>query len=186
MGNLGRALEESLIALGRDPTLGDAFWVRSMVKLRMGAVKDALVDLGKALKLNPSRTEAYAVQGDCYEQLRQLPDAIRAYRTALEREPTHALWWYKLGRLQFDAGGRGDADASLQRAIELANGVDPVPYWLPEAYSLTGENAESRGDRAGAIRLYKKYLTVAPTVAVDRSTIERKLKSWNVQLEEEY
>jgi cellulose synthase operon protein C len=186
MGNLGRALEESLIALDRDATLGDPYWVRAIVKLRMGAVKDALVDLGKALKLNPLRTEAYAVQGDCYEQLRKLPEAIAAYRTALEREPARALWWYKLGRLQSDAAARGDADASLRRAIGLADGVDPIPYWLPEAYSLTGENAENRGDRTTAIRLYKKYLSVAPVGAVDRSTIERKLRGWNVQLEEQY
>ncbi|MFI5309308.1 MAG: tetratricopeptide repeat protein, partial [Polyangiales bacterium] len=185
MGNLGRTLEEIQAALGFDPNLGDAYWVRAVVRLRMGAVKDALSDLSKALKLNPARFDAYAVQGDCYEQLRQMPEAMRAYHIALDKEPTRGEWWYKLALLQADIGERSDSEASGKRALELGDKVDQMPYWLPDAYRLAGENAEARSDRTSAIRMYKRYIETANTAAIDRSEIEKKLKGWGVQLEEE-
>jgi tetratricopeptide (TPR) repeat protein len=185
MGNLGRTLEEIQAAMNYDPNLGDAYWVRAVVRLRMGAVKDALNDLNKALKLNPGRTEAYAVRGDCYEQLRQLPEAIAAYRTALGRDPARGEWWYRLAMLGADSGNRGEADASVKRAIEIGDKTDPMPYWLPDAYRLAGENAEARSDRTGSIRLYKRYVEIAATAAIDRREIEKKLKGWGVELEQE-
>jgi tetratricopeptide (TPR) repeat protein len=185
MGNLGRTLEEVATAINFDPNLGDAYWVRAMVRLRMGAVKDALSDLTKTLKLNPARIEAYAVQGDCYEQLRQLPEAIRAYRTALERDPSRGEWWYRQASIEADAGLRGDADGHVKRAIEIGDKLDSMPYWLPDAYRMAGENAEARGDRTAAIRLFKRYVQIAAPNAIDRTEIERKLKGWGVELKEE-
>jgi tetratricopeptide (TPR) repeat protein len=185
MGNLGRTLEEIAAAMNYDPSLGDSFWVRATVRLRMGAVKDALSDLNKALKLNPARTEAYAVQGDCYEQLRQLPDAIHAYRTALDKVPTRGEWWYRLAILQADSGNRAESDGDVRHALEIGDKTDPIPYWLPDAYRLSGENAEARGDRTAAIRSYKRYVEIASTAAIDHTAIHKKLKAWGVQLEEE-
>jgi superkiller protein 3 len=185
MGNLGRTVDEVATAINFDPNLGDAFWVRAMVRLRMGAVKDALADLTKALKLNPARVDAYAVQGDCYEQLRQLPDAIRSYRIALDRDSSRAEWWYRQATLEAQAGLRGDSDGHVKRAIDLGDKLETMPVWLPEAYGMAGENAEARGDRTTAIRLFKRYMQIAQPNAIDRSEIERKLKGWGVQLEEE-
>jgi tetratricopeptide (TPR) repeat protein len=184
-GNLGRTLEEVSAAISFDSGLGDAYWVRAMVKLRMGAVKDALVDLAKALKLNPARTEAYAVMGDCYEQLRRMDEAIKAYRTALQRDPKRGEWWYRVAMLHADMGERAEADPAVKKAIEIGDAADPVPYWLPDAYRVAGENAEGRGDKGSAIRLYKRYLDVAPGTAIDRSQIEKRLKDWGVQLSED-
>jgi predicted Zn finger-like uncharacterized protein len=185
MGNLGRTLDEVQAALSSDPNQGDAYWVRATVRLRMGAVKDALSDLNKALRLNPARTDAYAVQGDCYEQLRDLPDAITAYRTALTRDPARGEWWYRSAMLHADSGNRAEADTSVKRAIEIGDKTDPFPYWLPDSYRLAGENAEMRGDHTGAIRLFKRYVEIAPPTAIDRGVIEKKLKGWGVELEDE-
>lgn len=185
MGNLGRTLEEVAIAINFDPNLGDAYWVRAMVKLRMGAVKDALADLTKTFKLNPSRIEAYAVQGDCYEQLRLLPEAIRAYHTALEHDPSRGEWWYRQATLEADSGQRGEADGHVKRAIELGDKLETMPYWLPDAFRMAGEYAEARGDRTAAIRLFKRYVQIAAPNAIDRTEIEKKLKGWGVALEEE-
>jgi predicted Zn finger-like uncharacterized protein len=185
MGNLGRTLEEIQSALAHDPSLGDAYWVRAVVRLRMGAVKDALSDLNKALKLNPARNDAYAVQGDCYEQLRQMPEALHAYRTALEKEPARGEWWYRLAILQADSGDHAGSETSAKRALEIGDKVDPMPYWLPDTHRLSGENAEARGDRTAAIRQYKRYIEIANAAAIDHTEIERKLKGWGVQLQED-
>ncbi len=185
MGNLGRTLEEVAAALKFDPNTGDAYWVRAVVRLRMGAVKDALNDLNKALKLNPARTDAYAVEGDCYDQLRQKADAIRAYRTALDKDATRGEWWYRLAMLEADSGDRGASGASVKHALELGAAKDPMPYWLPDANRLAGENAEARGDRTAAIRLYKRYIEIAAVAAIDRAEIQKKLKGWGVELDED-
>ena len=185
MGNVGRALEEAQLAIGLDASLGDAYWVRAVVRLRMGAVRDSIKDLDKALKLNPARAEALAVMGDCHEQLRELPEAIRAYRSALEKAPDRGEWWYRLSTLHADAGERSESDAATKRAIELGEKIDPIPYWLPDAYRLSGESAETRHDRVTAIRQFKRYLEIAQPSAIDRTEIEKKLKSWNVELNAE-
>jgi tetratricopeptide (TPR) repeat protein len=151
----------------------------------MGAVKDSLRDLNKAIKLNPSRTDAYAVMAECYDQLRQLPKAISSYRTALAREPERGEWWFRLASILADSGQRAEAGAAVKRAIAAGDGLEPVPYWLPGAYRLAGENAEHSGQRQVAIRLYKSYLELAPESAIDLETIEKKLEGWGVRLEED-
>jgi tetratricopeptide (TPR) repeat protein len=182
MGNLGRALEEAQAAIGIDSGIGDAYWVRAVVRLRMGAVKDALKDLEKALKLNPSRADALAVMGDCYEQLRELGEAIRSYKQALEHSPQRGEWWYRLSVLHADAGDRGASDAAVRQALVLGEKVDPIPYWLPDAYRIAGESSEARGNRNDAIRFFKRYLEIAQPAAIDRVEIEKLLKKWGVQL----
>jgi tetratricopeptide (TPR) repeat protein len=185
MGNFGRSMEEVEQTLKHDPSVGDAYWVRAMIRLRTGAVRDALKDLDRAIRLNPARIEAHAVRGDCYEQLRQLPEAIRAYKTALEGDPTRGQWWYRTAVLTSDSGARSEAEAPLRRAIELGDKQDPMPYWLPDAHRLAGDIADLGNNRQGAIRAYKRYLEIAQTTAIDYDTVKKKLNKWGVQLEEE-
>ena len=87
--------------------------------------------------------------------------------------------------LQGDSGNRTESGESANKAIELGDTVDPMPYWLPDAYRMSGEVAEAKGDRTSAIRMYKRYVAIAAATAIDRSTIERKLASWGVRLEVE-
>jgi len=161
-------------------------WFLKSLPSRIGAVLDlALKDLEKALRLNPARTEAYAVRGDCYEQLRQLPDAIAAYRQALQIDETRGQWWYRLAGLLADSGDHGQAESALRRATEAGEKAEPLPHWLPDAYRLAGENAERRNDRQAAIRAYKRYSEISQTNAIDYAPIMKKLRSWGVELGEE-
>jgi tetratricopeptide (TPR) repeat protein len=182
LGNFARTMEEADIAIKRDPSLGDAFWVRAMVRLRVGQVKDSLKDLDKALTLNPARIDAYAVRGDCYEQLRQLPEAIAAYRTALQHDETRGQWWYRLAGLLSDTGDHGQADGALRRALEAGEKSEVLPHWLPDAYRLSGENAERTNNRQLAIRHYKRYIEISQTNAIDYAPVMKKLKAWGVEL----
>jgi tetratricopeptide (TPR) repeat protein len=185
MSNLGRTLEEAEGALERDGSLGDAYWIRGVVRMRSGAVKDALKDAKRALELNPSRYDAYALMAECYDELRQLPDAVNAYHMALEKDPQRGEWEYKLGRLSLDMGARGEAEIALNKAIALGDKMDPMPYWLPDAYRLTGELARSQNNRKLAVTLFKRYLKIAPDGALDRDDVRKLLKSWDVDLNED-
>lgn len=49
----------------------------------------------------------------CYDQLRQLSQAIAAYRRALAVRDSNGEWWYRSGRLELDSGNRAEATRSL-------------------------------------------------------------------------
>ncbi|HEX7479532.1 MAG TPA: tetratricopeptide repeat protein [Polyangiales bacterium] len=185
MANLGRTLEEVEIALTRDNALADAYWVRGEVRLRMGAVKDALKDLQRALTLKPSRIEALGLTAQCYDELRQLPAAVRAYHAALDKDPENGEWWYKLGRLHLDLGEYGPATAALKKAMEIGDKKESQPYYLPDAYRLSGEAARISNSKKTAIALYKRYLEIAPDGALDRDEVRKILKDWDVDLSAE-
>ncbi|MBW2462088.1 MAG: tetratricopeptide repeat protein [Deltaproteobacteria bacterium] len=170
MGNLGRALDEVNAAIELDPSLGDAFWIRGRVRLRGGAVRDALADLRHALELKPSRYEAYASMAESYDGLRRIPEAIEAYKRALERDNSKGQWWYRLGRLQLDAGRRGEAVPSLERATLIGGALADPPVWLSDAHRLLGDILRT-SNRTEAIAHYRHYLEVAPDNAIDRNHV---------------
>ena len=182
MANLGRTLEEADAALNRDGSLGDAYWVRGIVRARSGAVRDALKDARRALELNPSRFDAYALMAECFDELRQLKEAARAYHTALDKDPKRGEWWYKLGRLSLDRGARGEANDALDKAMALGDKMDPRPWWLPDAYRLAGDMARGSGNRQAAVTLFLRYLEIAPDGALDRDDVRKLLRSWDVDM----
>jgi tetratricopeptide (TPR) repeat protein len=184
MNNLGRTVDEAEATLDRDPKSGDAFWVRGVVRLRSGAVKDALKDGARALELNPKRIEAQALMAECYDELRQLPQAVAAYQLALAADGTRGEWWYKLGRVYIDQGTRGQGAEALEKAIKLGDPIDPPPYWLADSYRLLGDLARASNNRKAAVTAYKRYLQLSPPGALDRADVTKVLRGWNVELEE--
>jgi tetratricopeptide (TPR) repeat protein len=152
--------------------------------MRSGAVKDALKDAARALELNPKRIEAHALMAECYDELRQLPQAIAAYQTALAADDKRGEWWYKLGRVYVDHGSRGAANDALGRAIKLGAQNDPPPYWLADAYRLSGDLERASNNRKAAVAAYKRYLQLSPPGAIDRADVTKLLQSWNVELDD--
>jgi tetratricopeptide (TPR) repeat protein len=184
MNNLGRTLDEAEATLDRDPKSGDAFWVRGAVRLRSGAVKDALKDAARALELNPKRVEAQALMAECYDELRQLPQAIATYQLALAADPSRGEWWYKLARVYLDQGTRAAGSEALEKAIKAGESVDPPPYWLGDSYRLVGDLARSANNRKAAVTAYKRFLQVSAPGALDRADVTKLLRDWNVELDE--
>lgn len=182
MGNLGRTLEEVQAAIDADPSLGDAFWLRGVVRLRTGAVQDALLDVEHALELKPSRTEALAVMGDCYDQLRLLDRAISSYEKALRVESKRGHWWYRLGRLQLDAGHQAEGARALENATRIGDDESRTPAWLADSHRLRGEALEGLGNQRAAIPHYRRFLELAPDGAIDRRDVTKKMEKWGVEL----
>ena len=172
---LGAASDEIAAALAIDPQLPEAFHVRGLLGNRTGAVRDAKVDFERALALRPTLHEARAGLGDALDQLGDRPGAIRAYEAAVAADGTQAEWWYRLGRVRFDAGRSGEAAAALGRAIELGSATERRPSWLPDAHRIRGEAHRLGGNRAGAIADYRRYLEIAPASALDREDVQDRL-----------
>jgi Tfp pilus assembly protein PilF len=150
--------------------------------MRSGAVRDALKDAKRALDLNPLRIDAYALMAECYDELRQLADATQSYRIALSKDPQRGDWWYKLGRLSMDRGARAEANEALEHARRLGDKIDPMPYWVPDAYRLSGELARTMGDRKQAVAHFRRFLAIASDGALDRDDVRKLLMSWEVEL----
>jgi tetratricopeptide (TPR) repeat protein len=182
MGNLGRTVDEAEAALSRDASMGDAYWVRGIVRMRSGAVRDALKDAKRALDLNPMRIDAYALMAECYDELRQLGEATQSYRIALSKDPQRGEWWYKFGRLSMDRGARADANEALEHARRIGDKMDPLPYWLSDVYRLSGELARASGDRKQAVVFFRRFLAIAPDGSLDRDDVRKLLMSWEVEL----
>ena len=174
-GNLGQALMRIENAIERDQTLGDAYWLRGTIRLRTGAVRDALADFQRTRQLRPSRIEALAGMGDCYDQMRQVPEAVRAYEEAVAATPTRGDWWYRLGRLQLDASRTADSIRSLSRAAVLGDADQHRPGWLADAHRVLADAMKLTGERAGAIEHYRRYLEIAPANAIDRDAVQESL-----------
>ena len=176
-GNFGKALEEVEAALARDPSLGDAYWIRGEVRLRSGAVRDALVDLQKALQLRPTRYEAEADIGDVLDQLRDHPGAIAAFRRAVAGNPNRGDWWYRIGVLEFDSGNRQAAMEAFGRAVQIGDLITPPPGWLADSHRIFGDALRLGGDKAGAISHYERYLEIAPGTSIDRGEVTQQLNA---------
>ena len=172
---LGAASDEIAAALAVDPQLPEAFLVRGLLGNRTGAVRDAKVDFERALALRPTLHEARAGLGDALDQLGDRPGAIRAYEAAVAADGTQPEWWYRLGRVRFDAGRAGEAVAALGRAIELGGATERRPIWLAESHRIRGEAHRLAGNRAGAIADYRQYLELAPASALDRQDVQDRL-----------
>lgn len=172
---IGRALSRVREAIARDPSLGDAYWVRGAVNLRTGAVRDALGDLQRAIQLEPTRVEAIALMAECYDQLRQLSQAIAAYQRALAVRDSNGEWWYRLGRLELDSGHRAEATRALARSTLLGDAMTPPPGWLADAHRLQADALRLGGERGSAIEHYQRYLSIAPPNALDRGDVRQTL-----------
>ncbi len=183
-GNLGRALERVEDTLERDATMGDAYWIRGTVELRTGAARDALADFQRTRELRPTRIEAVAGMGDCYDQLRQVPQAITAYTEAVAASPNRGEWWFRLGRLQLDGSRTGDAIRSLSRSTELGEAEAHRPAWLPDAHRILGDAMKLANERTGAIEHYRRYLELAPASAIDRDSVRDSLADLGVETED--
>lgn len=174
-GDLGTALDSINEAITRDASLGDAFWLRARIRIRVGAVQDAIVDLNHAIELKPMRFEAYADMAEAYEQRGERTQAMGAYERALAKDSQNAGWWYQLGRVGLDAGRADASIIALEHAVTLGDAMTTKPDWLADAHRIRGEGLRLLGQRQAAIVHYRRYLELAPSTAIDRAEVTRTL-----------
>jgi tetratricopeptide (TPR) repeat protein len=84
--------------------------------------------------------------------------AEESYKAALESDPTYALAWIRLGRVQFLQDNVKGAATSLERGAALAR--EPRHQFL--AAMFMGALQESRNDLDGARQSYQRALDIVP------------------------
>ncbi len=146
-------------ALALDQGLGDAYWQRGVLRFRQGAIKDAVVDLTKAIELRPSRHEAHAALAEAYYELGSEVKALEQWRIAVQAQPDNAGWHFSYGKLLQAASRDAEARSELEKSLGLASQQDPRPRWTWEAHRLM---ARSLGFQSAAIPHWQEFLRLAP------------------------
>jgi predicted Zn finger-like uncharacterized protein len=164
-------------ALELDKGLGDAYWQRGILRQKSGSAQDALEDLKMALEKRPSRFEAYATMGFCYQDLSRWPEAEAAWRSAIAGNGNVAEWHYRLGKILASHGSVAASGPELEQAVKLADVADhAAPGWLYDAHLLLAE-AVRGSNKPRAIESYRRFLELAPHDSPYVSEAEKALAS---------
>jgi len=109
-----------------------------------GRFDDASSELEQARALDPLSLVINTSTGLPPYFARRYEIAERAYRNALELDPTFGVAHFFLGRVQVEQGRIADAIASFGKAIELGGPTAQVSAALANAHVVLGERAQAQ------------------------------------------
>ncbi len=141
---IGRARSGNSIAPGAQPGVSDGplqLWI--LVLRTVGRLDEAILQIGKAVELDPLSANCFTWLGQVYRAKGQYDLAIAQLRHAIELDPS--LWrphWH----LAFTYGQMKkfeDAIAEAQKACELSGPIAPTLGALGWAYALAGRHSEA-------------------------------------------
>lgn len=113
-----RAVEMAETALQIDPEVPVTYWVRAFVRSQQHRFAEAMADLEKALALDRSYADAYALMGAIHSWNGQPAKGIPLLRTALRLNPQAShLYFQALGRAYLFAGDAEQAVINLREAL---------------------------------------------------------------------
>ncbi len=115
------ALERLNKALEYDPAFGDAYVLKSYVRLEViPNLEDALAAAQAAVKYAPSNPDSYYTLGLIYEKRGQFAEAEHAMREALKANPSYVDVYFTLGALYADQmKDQKKAVEAFERYLEL-------------------------------------------------------------------
>jgi tetratricopeptide (TPR) repeat protein len=188
--DLAGAVAECKEAIRLDPrdswahnTLGLALWARKDLEGAVAAFKEGIrlhaayaaprANLGGVLSMKKDLEGAVAAYRDAVRaepwdagshyvlglallEKKDLAGAVVALKEAVRLRPEAAVWHYFLGNALRDAGRFDEAEQAYREAVRL-DGNRPG-----DALDALARLLESRGNREGAIVLYRKKVVLAP------------------------
>lgn len=110
----------------------------SRVLLDTGRPMDALDKIVDALAVDPESNDAYRLKGRMFRQVRQNPQAVEAYRRAIQLDDQDAWSINNLGMIYLQEEMYDKALPALARAVELKGEVAMFRNNLGMALELTG------------------------------------------------
>ena len=82
----------------------------------------ALVELGKAVELDPQFADAYLAKGHALHQLKRLPEAAEAIKSAIAINPKEPLYHTSLSTVFRDMGMIPEAEEEMAVSFQLQRG----------------------------------------------------------------
>jgi tetratricopeptide (TPR) repeat protein len=158
-GDVDGALAAAQKLVASTPKSGEAQFLVGKLLLRKNDFAGALQYLAAAETLSPGLAEAHAYAGTAYQYTGRTPEALAAYKKAVELDPQNLSYRATYGLL---LGLSGDYDAG---AAELQKVVSTPGYKDSAGYTNLGWIYRSMDPRkpVEAVAAYKKALELDPT-----------------------
>lgn len=166
-----RAMAELETTIRLEPQNAEAYIVMGKIRLRRGAVRDAVQNLEKGLSLDPNLSDGYLAAAEAYEQLSDMSSARKYYQKAAAAQPDNPEVHYRLGLAVLQVNGKAASYDGFARAAALGDKTDPKPEWFFEALYRRGVGERAKGMHAQAVATFKRYLKEAPENAIDRAEV---------------
>lgn len=145
--NIPKALEELNLAVKYDPQSVEAHAVLALLYFSQenltAAGKEYEQALQKASELQPANIDIYRNLAGLYLQRKDLGQALKAFKTIIDLDPSDAQSRFYLANVYDQSGDRAEAERQLRKAIELkpdyAQALNYLGYLLVEENRSLGE-----------------------------------------------
>jgi tetratricopeptide (TPR) repeat protein len=124
----------------------------------LGRYNEALIDLDRAITLDPTFALAYNNRGNVFAELGRYNKALADFDRAITLDPTYAQAYNNRGNVFAELGRYNEALADFDRAITL----DPT---IAQAYSNRSTTFSELGRSAEAVADLDRAITLDPTYA---------------------
>lgn len=138
-GEYAQALAEFSRAIGRDPTLADAYYNRAMVQIAIGNVGPAASDLGKVTDIRPDFVEGHIQRGRLHVAMNEQDEALADFAKAIEIDANCAEAHFLRSLIHYTNGDYEKAREDIRKVQDLGL---PVPAGL--LHTLRGEIRSGR------------------------------------------
>ncbi len=141
-----REEKELMVALARDPRLGDAYFWLTLCLAVSGRTDEALAVARQGVSLEPHSANAHASLAWCDSGVRRFAQAVPEFRKAVELEPNAAFPLWSLGDALQGIGRIEEAVAIFERVVSVTQGEHCFEIaLLGEALAAAGRTGEARG-----------------------------------------
>ena len=166
-GQLREAHQHCLAILKLDQTHADAWFLCAVIAAHNGQVKKAVDILGKAISLDPQRTEYRAELGKQLIALQQSQEALQVAREAIALSPSELPTLNTLGTVLSHAGEHQEAVHCFQTAADIlqtrADGESrPNAKWQADLYFNLATSLNFAGRPTEAEQYYERAISLQP------------------------
>ncbi|RMD70587.1 MAG: tetratricopeptide repeat protein [Bacteroidetes bacterium] len=187
MGDYTQAIADYSHALmmERTPTL---YYNRALAYKRTGMLREALIDLDAALRINPDAVAVLFERGNVLAEMGQWAEAARWYERTLERAPEYRPAWLNLAKARMETNQTTRALEALDAALALEVDSHALRMrsrcWLlqnrlaeawedaiealyldpdnADVYYLIGRIEQQQGEQEAALRSFEAAVEVEP------------------------
>jgi len=130
-------------AIALNPNYASAHHFYSICLMTAGRHEEALVEIQRALELDPLSLIINDVLGWIYYEGRRFDQAKQQFERTLEMDPGYAPALLDLGANYLRTGKYSEAIARFQKARDASSETGVVLSGLAQAYALSGQKAEA-------------------------------------------
>lgn len=135
------------------PDYAKAFVIRGLIKEQMGQDAGVILDLNKAISLDPKDPEIYFARGNYYLRKNYSSSALSDYNKAIASDPDFAPAYYERAKLYFEKEELSNSLNDMNLAIKADSSFSDYYLGRATVYSALKEHRLAVSDLLQAIHL---------------------------------